>query len=134
MIYLPHPSFNFEDKEIRGGGIVGTCSGAVKPAYLYGFLGNPINADEVIKRFPKAKSDYWENCKCSGPSYCFVREDGAEFAIRFLKNGGQKKFGDSYGDVIGYWKDLHGLDNSNFILFTECEKAQYLEFVEYLLK
>lgn len=94
---------------------------------------------QVKYDLPPSKSDYWENCTCAGPSYCFVREDGAEFAIRFLRNGGVKKFGDSYGDVLGYWKDLHGLDYSNldysnFELFHSCERAQYLEFVEYLLK
>ena len=109
MIYLPHPKFDFEEARHL---MVGNCNSF------------PIDAKKIIKRFPEAKSDYWEYARHYGPSYCFVREDGAEFAIRFIRNY-DLYYGDDlcYGDVIGYFKDLT----------TESFYQEYVKFLNYLL-
>jgi len=111
MIYLPHPKFDFETARHL---MVGNCNSF------------PIDAKKIIKRFPEAKSDYWEYARQTiqyyGLSYCFVREDGAEFAIRFIRNYDLYDYGD-YGDVIGYFKDLT----------TESFYQEYVKFLNYLL-
>lgn len=94
MIYLPHPQFDFE--ESSGGGIVGYAnSNEISP--LSHIEPWNIDPDKVNSKFEKARSGYWEGRYFPSPDacYCFLREDGNEFAIRFL---GNKKV-----DILGYF-------------------------------
>jgi|GEM_PF-5760926 len=92
MIYLPNPCYNFES----------SSSGFV--AQLNPLLeSSAVNLDKLCKVFKRARSNYWDSTISKGETFCFIREDGAEFAIRILKN--------SSLDVIGYWRDIPLLDS-----------------------
>jgi len=78
-----------------------------------------VNVQDVISKFDKARSSYWEGRYYKAPdtTYCFLREDGAEFAVRFIR-------ADSWRwDVIGYWA---GIESWN------TEKSPMIEFKAWL--
>lgn len=119
MIYLPHPSFNFEISD--GGGAVGFVpfnewwqhhnTGEGLSGWVNSRVFMPmwnIDITKVISKFDKARSGYWEGKHYSSPdtSYCFLREDGCEVAVRFIKANGR-------WDIIGYWVEL---DKSPFLI------------------
>lgn len=96
MIYLPNSNYNFRDT--KGGGTVAQ----LKPNYFLankkGMLEPKIELNKLCEIFQKAKNNYWDDTKCKGYCFAFIREDGAEFAIRILDN--------TFQDVLGYWRDL----------------------------
>jgi hypothetical protein len=110
MIYLPHPTFNFE--EALGGHIIGCVNNYeyfkqivyVDHRFQYEKW-HLLNPDKIYSKFEKALTKgvtgvlfesesryYWADWPIT---FSFLREDGAEFSIRFLNN---KNI-----DVIGYW-------------------------------
>lgn len=95
MIYLPHPNYNFEDEKGRSGAVAQLER---RLSWLGGLIDTNLNLDLVCKVFPSARSNYWENTITKGDTFCFLREDGAEFAIRVIPN--------VHMDVMGYWKDI----------------------------
>lgn len=105
MIYLPHPTFNFE--KASKGGIVGLVPIGSKGSRLYHKSGYSIwNVDvkKIISKFKKARSGYWEGRHFKHPdtTYCFLREDGFEFAVRFIR-------ADKKWDILGYWHAPQGV-------------------------
>lgn len=104
MIYLPHPTFNFE--EALGGRVIG-CVNNCNVFNTMVYVDHPfqyenfhlLNPERIYSKFEKATSSYWAGWPIGGPisqyTFSFLREDGAEFSIRFLNN---KNI-----DVIGYW-------------------------------
>ena len=116
MIYLPHPLFDFENSQ---GGIIGYAKYA-KPIKL--ILGRPykpsqiigtddriwnINVDKVVSKFYKARftTSFRSKALADTQSYGFLREDGNEFAIRFLRSQHIVMDGE-WGQaiaVVGYW-------------------------------
>lgn len=153
MIYLPHPKFDFDGVGVISGGIIGVCftqwHNAGPPAVNR--LAIPlvdVDVESVINRFPKAISLYWLRNKTQSVSLGFVREDGAEFAIRFLKSTVFAPNG--YGEIIGYWKDIVWSREPNtlavtplsvwpddvapaYILKREYDRQEYAKFVEWLV-
>jgi len=104
MIYLPHPTFDFEGA--NGGSVSGFVpkNGKVsEPVWqtanrnLFFLPIWEIDVNNVISKFDKARSSYWEGRYYKSPdtTYCFLREDGHEFAIRLI-NADQK------WDIITY--------------------------------
>lgn len=147
MIYLPHPKFDFEDVDVINGGILGVCYPS-PPSARWHFL--PVNAETVINRFPKAISLYWCKNKTQSVTLGFVREDGAEFAIRFLKSTVFAPHG--FGEIIGYWKDIvwpeepmtsrsprisvniQGYDIETVEKKREYDRQEYAKFVKWLAR
>jgi len=98
MIYIPHPTFNFEKSD--GGWVIGSVFGS-----SFSFYGTNIFSGfprpENIKIHVNAISSYWNVRKYR--TYSFVREDGKEFAARFIFNANV--------DVIGYWCNCKSEDH-----------------------
>jgi hypothetical protein len=61
-----------------------------------------IDVQKVISKFEKARSSYWEGRYYKPPdtTYCFLREDGCECAVRFIKANKYR------WDIVGYWIDV----------------------------
>jgi hypothetical protein len=101
MIYLPNPNFDFEG-----------CYKRPCPEIF-------PDLDEICKKFQKSRSSYWDKTYCKGYSFGFLREDGAEFAIRIItvpiiKKPGHPKWAvQGGGDTLLYWKDSY-LDDEEF--------------------
>ena len=91
MIYIPHPTFNFEKND--GGWVIGSVFGSIPFIGDYIFFG--LQRPEKIKGHFNAISSYYNPLKYR--TYSFVREDGKEFAVRFIFNANV--------DVIGHWSD-----------------------------
>lgn len=101
MIYIPHPTFNFENSE--GGHVIGCVNHydafrnmiVVESDFEYEKF-HLLQPDRVFSKFEKAISPSrpWRFGYHPG-LVSFLREDGSEFAIRFLHN---KNI-----DVLGYW-------------------------------
>jgi len=128
MIYLPNPYFIFEKS--NGGGIAGMVLLEGESEMRETFKGCDfleqavselwrVNIQDVILKFDKARSSYWEGRHYKAPdtTYCFLREDGAEFAVRFIKANGLR------WDVVGYWA---GIDS------WETAKSPITEFKDWL--
>ena len=101
LIYLPHPHFNFETMPISASGRVGllvsyhhgTLSMKAPPQvkvwsnldyaeYSFASYAWKIDFNKLMSKFEKARSANFSSPLY--PTYCFVREDGNEFAIRFF--------------------------------------------------
>ena len=96
----------------------------------------PVNVERLINRYPEAISLYWCKNKTQSVSLGFVREDGAEFAIRFLKSTIFAPNG--YGEIISYWKDIVWTEEESpgedyYILKREYDRQEYAKFVEWLV-
>lgn len=154
MIFLPHSKFDFDD--VISGGIIGVCCPIINPP-LYNDNSQscrlasgtipeirtfPVNVERLINRYPEAISLYWCKNKTQSVSLGFVREDGAEFAIRFLKSTIFAPNG--YGEIISYWKDIVWTENNRpqywylagedyCILKREYDRQEYAKFVEWLV-
>lgn len=163
MIFLPHSKFDFDD--VISGGIIGVCCPIINPP-LYNDNSQscrlasgtipeirtfPVNVERLINRYPEAISLYWCKNKTQSVSLGFVREDGAEFAIRFLKSTIFAPNG--YGEIISYWKDIVWTENNRVdavgiyssmaeaekagedycILKLEYDRQEYAKFVEWLV-
>lgn len=142
MIYLSHPKFDFEDVDIIDGGIVGVCFDPIRDnfpiGYVPGFLDVPVNAESIINKFPESISLYWAKNRTQSVSLGFVREDGAEFAIRFLKHTVFSPNG--FGEILGYWKDIiwpREINYTDRIIRVqsklEHDRQEYAKFVEWLV-
>lgn len=103
MIYLPHPTFKF-DGLYNGDshGVIGYLKVPTDPNWPYvvkEMTHYKIDLDKMFSKFEKARSSYWQSKKrvshIPDPTFCFVREDGHELAIRFIRN---EKI-----EVVGYW-------------------------------
>lgn len=143
MIYLPHPKFDFDDVDVIDGGIVGVCyPNSLENCPIPGlhYKGNEIiqiNAETVINRFSKAISLYWCKNRTQSVTLGFIREDGAEFAIRFLKSTVFAP--DGFGEIIGYWKDIvwpKEINHPDRIVRVqakrEYDRQEYAKFVKWL--
>lgn len=162
MIFLPHSKFDFDDVGVISGGIIGVCCPIINPPpyndnsqscrLASGTIPEirtfPVNVERLINRYPEAISLYWLRNKTQSVSLGFVREDGAEFAIRFLKSTVFVPNG--YGEIIGYWKDIVWSREPNtlavtplsvwpddvspaYILKREYDRQEYAKFVEWLV-
>lgn len=97
MIYISHPAFKFEGAS--GGHVIGCVNNCnvfntmvyVDHPFQYEKF-NLLNPDRIYSKFEKAKNPYENPYDIA---FSFLREDGAEFAIRFLNNINI--------DIIGYW-------------------------------
>ena len=125
MIYLPHPTFDFEGA--NGGSVSGFVpdpSGdglrwadevdrwqADNKNLIYLPIWK-IDVNKIISKFDKARSSYWEGRHYKSPdtTYCFLREDGHEFAIRLIKSNVLDRLLQKW-DIITYSRGLHILHN-----------------------
>jgi len=150
MIFLPHSKFDFDDVGVISGGIIGVCCPIINPP-LYNDNSQScrlasgafpeirtfsVNVEHLINRYPEAISLYWCKNKTQSVSLGFVKEDGAEFAIRFLKSTIFAPNG--YGEIISYWKDIvwteEGLPGEDYYLLKrEYDRQEYAKFVEWLV-
>lgn len=121
MIYLYNSNYDFEDT--RGGCIFAQLDPAFYLANRAGFIDVNLKLEKLCRKFQKAKSTYWEDSKCKGYTFGFLREDGAEFAIRILPN--------NHLDVIAYWKDLLPIKGDSIAIF-DYEIQEYTNFVRWL--
>lgn len=120
MIYIPHPNFNFY--RCGGGGIVGYVNEPdfAKIGVTLDWLRQyKINVDQMFSKFEKARSSAWEgrHAPPPDPTFCFVREDGEQLAIRFIRN--------EHKDIVAYWK----LNQEPRCLLPP---PQYIEFLSWL--
>lgn len=89
MKYIPNPTFDFDHEEASGGGVLTF----VNSQYYEPPIKINIDYNKIRSKFPESISNYWGKEK---DCFAFLREDGCEFAIRFILN---KNI-----DVIAYWR------------------------------
>lgn len=122
MIYLPNPKFDFENCE--GGGIL---TQLFPTKYIANTRGIEVNLDftRLLSKFKNAQSNYFDNTRCPSWTFCFLREDGAEFALRVIPN--------TFMDVIGYWKDLlYPGDDLSYGKTFDYAMNEYTKFLRWL--
>lgn len=118
MIYLPHTKFDFD--RAQGGFIVGTGSPTGNVAHSEVLIQNSISSKAIIKKFSHCVCDSRRWKRCPSIALGFLREDGFEFAIRFISNPNI--------DVIAYWIS----PSPDIIVGRPAERIQYKEFLDWL--
>lgn len=132
MIYLPHPSFNTDKAD--GGWIIGAVN-IKHPVYSkhVKFENFHILHPRRIKaKFEKSSFQYAPGFSrfASDFIFGFLREDGDEFAIRFINNQNI--------DILGYWttreseeekKKFYGPDRK---AIGSLMPQSYFEFLDWL--
>lgn len=104
MIYIPHPTFKFE--EALGGHVIGCVNHYEDFKQMILVDDHPFQYEKFHLLDPDKLYSKFENASrgrgrgsfhnlLGDISFSFLREDGAEFSIRFLNN--------TNIDIIGYW-------------------------------
>jgi hypothetical protein len=105
MKYIPNPTFNFDHKEVAGGGVLTF----VNSQFYEPPIKINIDCNKIRSKFPESIiSNYWSKDK---DCFAFLREDGCEFAIRFILN---KNI-----DVVAYWRMLIEIEEDPKIKATQ---------------
>jgi len=122
MIYIPHPTFNFEKSQ--GGYVIGSVFGQISFTEENIFSGLP-RPENIESHSLAISSCYWNPRKYR--TYSFVREDGKEYAIRLIFNANV--------DVIGHWSSEVEAEEKTVIItgFGGKVAASYVEFVRWFV-
>jgi len=113
--YIPNPRFNFEEADF--GGYIFTWVNRIEN-YENPPLETNLTPAKILSRFPKSITNYFKGGRAGGKDcFCFLREDGSEFAIRFINN--------EHMDIIPYW---------SLFIKEDREKGQeeFIKFMDWL--
>jgi hypothetical protein len=129
-IYIPHPNFKFEEAS-GGGHVIGCVNNYEDFKQMILVDDHPfqyekwhlLNPDKVYSKFKDASIERERHGLRSDISFSFLREDGAEFSIRFLNN--------TNIDVIGYWIDANANTRREHPPYSRYPRSYY-DFLEWL--